>query len=56
MTKYTITGKDKEGKRFIINTNTPQHYNIWKGTLWRNDCISIEPLKYKRKRIKIYYN
>ena len=56
MTKYTITGKDKSGTRFTINTDTPQHYNIWTGTLWRNDLISLEPLKYKRKRIKTYNN
>jgi len=31
MTKYTITGKDKADKRFVINTDTPQHYNIWDG-------------------------
>ena len=52
--KYTITGKDKKGKSFIINTDTPQHYNIYTGTLWENKCISLEPLKYKRKRIKYY--
>lgn len=57
MAKYTITGSLKNGKRFNpINTDTPQHYNIWKGTLWENICISLEPLKYKRKRIKTYYN
>ena len=56
MTRYTITCTDKNNKRFVINTNTPYHYNIWKGTLWENVCVSIEPLKYKRKRIKIYYN
>jgi len=44
---YTITGKDKAGKRFIINTDTPQHYNIWNGTLWKN-------VKGKRKQIKTY--
>ena len=54
MTKYTITGKDKSGKRFIINTDTPQHYNIWTGTLWRNDNTPKDPLTYKRKRIKTY--
>lgn len=32
---YVITGKDRSGKRFNpIHTNTPQHYNIWKGTIW----------------------
>jgi len=54
MTKYTITGKDKSGKRFTINTDTPQHYNIWSGTLWKNYITSIEPITYKRKRIKTY--
>lgn len=56
MTRYTITGTDKLNKRFVINTSTPQHYNIWKGTLWENIFISKEPLKYKRKRIKTYCN
>jgi hypothetical protein len=33
--KYVITGKLKNGKRFTpIYTNTPQHYNIWEGTIW----------------------
>lgn len=35
-TKYTITGIDRNGKRFApINTNTPQHYNIYCGTIWQ---------------------
>lgn len=46
---YLITGVDKAGKRFHINTLTPQHYNIWKGSLWH-----IE--NGKRKLIKRYYN
>ena len=50
MTKYTITGVDRAGKRFIINTNTPQHYNIWKGTLWLNNKDGT------RKRFMVYYN
>lgn len=58
MTKYTITCKDKSGKRFVIDTNTPQHYNIWSGTLWENIYldydIDIHKNKYKRKRIKTY--
>lgn len=36
MTKYVITGKDKSNKRFApITTTTPQHYNIWSGSLWK---------------------
>lgn len=32
---YVITGILKNGRRFTpIHTNTPQHYNIWKGTIW----------------------
>jgi len=55
MTKYTITGKDKSGKRFTINTDTPQHYNIWQGTLWINSNeISKKTGIPKRKRIKTY--
>lgn len=35
-TIYVITGRDKEGKQFEpIYTTTPQHYNIWVGTLWK---------------------
>lgn len=37
-TKFVITGVDRAGRRFSpIYTNTPQHYNIWKGTLWKID-------------------
>jgi hypothetical protein len=32
---YIITGKDVYGKRFKITTTTPQHYNIYHGTLWK---------------------
>jgi hypothetical protein len=49
--KYVITGTDRNGKRFKpIKTNTPQHYNIYEGSLWE--------LKEngKRKLIKRYYN
>ena len=46
--QYVITGKDKSGKRFIINTLTPQHYNIWQGTIW-------QIVDDKRKLIKRYY-
>lgn len=49
-TKYTITGKDKQGKRFVINTNTPQQYNIWAGTIWENVANN------KRKLVWRYYN
>jgi len=49
--KYVITGTDRNGKRFDpIHTNTPQHYNIWRGSLWE--------LKENgnRKLVKRYYN
>ena len=37
MSKYTITGILKNGKRFApIHTNTPWHYNIWCGSIWKN--------------------
>ena len=33
--KYVITGVLKNGVRFKpIHTETPWHYNIWRGTLW----------------------
>jgi hypothetical protein len=36
MSKYIITGILKNGKRFKpIHTDTPQHFNIWKGTIWK---------------------
>lgn len=32
---YCITGILKNGRRFKpIYTTTPQHYNIWKGSIW----------------------
>ena len=34
MQKYVITGTDRNGRRFKIETATPQHYNIWRGSLW----------------------
>lgn len=48
--KYVITGTDRNGKRFKINTDTPQHYNIWKGTLWEVQENG------KRKKVKEYWN
>jgi hypothetical protein len=50
MSKFVITGTLKNGKRFKpIYTNTPECYNIWKGTLW--DISSG-----KRKKVKDYFN
>jgi hypothetical protein len=50
-TAYVITGTDRAGKRFQpIHTNTPQHYNIWKGTLWK------KAENGKRKKVKEYFN
>lgn len=32
---YVITGTLRNGKRFNpIFTNTPEHYNIYRGTVW----------------------
>jgi hypothetical protein len=43
---YIITGILRNGKRFKpIHTTTPQHYNIWQGSLW-------EVVNGKRKLIK----
>jgi len=34
--RYVITGVTRNGKRFKpIYTNCPQHYNIWRGRIWR---------------------
>lgn len=50
-TKYVITGTLKNGKRFDpIHTSIPQHYNIWKGTLWKLNEDG------KRTFVKSYYN
>lgn len=45
---YIITGTDRDGKRFRIETTTPQHYNIYKGNLW-------EIVNGKKKLIKKYF-
>jgi hypothetical protein len=47
---YIITGIDRQGKRFRIETETPQHYNIYKGSLWLK-CTVTE----RKKLIKRYY-
>lgn len=47
--QYLITGVDKQGKRFCIRTTTPQHYNIWRGTLW-------DVTNGIRKKIRSYEN
>ena len=48
---YTITGILRNGKRFKpIHTITSQHYNIWRGTIWKIDSEG------KRKLVtKIYH-
>lgn len=33
-TKYIITGKDRNNKRFTITTATPENYNIHNGNIW----------------------
>lgn len=49
--QYVITGKDRSGKRFKpIHTITPQHYNIWQGTLWEVLDDS------RRKKVRGYWN
>ena len=50
MKKYVITGKDVNGKRFKIETETPQHYNIFCGSLWELGKDG------KRKLILRYHN
>lgn len=44
---FLITGTDKNGNPFKIHTETPWHYNIWKGTIWK----LIEGKKKLVKRI-----
>ncbi len=49
--KYVITGVDRSGKRFKpIHTDTPWHYNIWQGTIWRKMEDG------KRKKVKEIWN
>jgi len=49
--KYKITGHLKDGKQFSpIFTDTPQHYNIWCGTVWLHD------MKGKYTKIRSIYN
>lgn len=44
---FIITGVLRNGRRFKpIHTKTPQHYNIWKGTIW------IVLPNNKRKRLQ----
>jgi len=51
-TRYCITGTDKQGKRFeAIYTTNPQHYNIYRGTLW-HVCKQTN----KRTKILEYFN
>jgi hypothetical protein len=46
---FEITGIKKNDKRFKpIKTITPQHYNIWKGTIW---IIGIDEKRKVFKRI-----
>lgn len=34
--EFVITGTDRNGKRFNpIYTNTPNYYNIYRGTVWK---------------------
>jgi hypothetical protein len=48
---YVITGILYNGKRFKpIHTYTPQHYNIWNGSIWQ--LLS----NGKRKLVKRIYN
>ena len=50
-TRYVITGVLRNGRRFIpIHTDTPENYNIYRGTLW-----GILP-SGKRKKIRDYNN
>lgn len=47
---YVITGILKNGKRFKpIYTLTPQHYNIWRGTVWFINADAT-----RRKQYEIY--
>lgn len=49
-TTFVITGYDVNNKRFNpIYTNTPQHYNIYRGNIWKI-------INGRRKLIKRIYN
>jgi hypothetical protein len=46
--QFVITGTLVNDKRFRpIYTKTPQHYNIWKGTIWK-----VDKTTGKRKRFQ----
>ena len=54
MSKYVITGKDKQGKAFTINTDAPHEHNIKGATLWINSNeISKKSGKLKRKKLRV---
>ena len=47
-TRYVITGTLVRGQRFKpIHTNTPQHYNIWRGTVWEKQPDGTRKLMYR---------
>ena len=53
--KYVITGVlYRSEKRFKpIYTDTPQHYNIWKGTVWK--LVEDENgIKHRKKMYDIF--
>jgi len=53
MRRYVITGTDRDGKRFKIETSTLAYalaHNVYNGTLW--ELLD----NGKRKRIKMWYN
>ena len=55
MAKYMITGVDKQLRRFNpIRTDTPQHYNIYRGTVW--ELLKNDPKGRKRKILYTIWN
>ena len=52
MTRFKITGTDREGKRFKIGTDNAQYalgINVYRGSLWQN-------IEGTYRLIKRYYN
>jgi hypothetical protein len=52
--RYHVTGIDRDGKRFKIETSNPYHalgINLFRGNVWQ-----VKVGQTKRKRIKSVYN
>ena len=53
--KYVITGRYYNSNKYFsaIYTDTPQHYNIWNGTIWEL-VVDQHGIKHRKKLVRIY--